>query len=81
MIIDPFERAYIKAVPAVQYYSFKEFVSKHPRLPKKELEKVWRELKQEMAVELIEKVQMQMPFYGHFTNVNIEKEDVFAAND
>lgn len=50
-------------------------------MPKKELEQVWKELKQEMALELIEKVQMQMPFYGNFSNVNIEKEDIFAAND
>jgi len=32
-----------------------------------------------MAYELIEKVHMQMPFYGQFSNLNIQKDDIFAA--
>jgi hypothetical protein len=32
-----------------------------------------------MAIDLIEKVHIQMPFYGQFSNLNIQKDDIFAA--
>jgi hypothetical protein len=44
----------------------------------RELNRKWLNLKIEMALELTEKVQFQMPFYGHFSDVKIDQEDVFA---
>lgn len=43
----------------------------------RDLQRMWLDLKIEMALELTEKVQFQMPFYGHFWDVKIDQEDVF----
>ena len=38
-----------------------------------ELEGRWNSLKREMAHELIKKVDLQMPFYGKFSNIPIDE--------
>lgn len=45
---------------------------------KSELEKKWRELKSDMAKEILEKIFFAAEYYGQSTNLNIEQEDVFA---
>lgn len=67
-------------MPTNVYFTQKAFEQRHPKLPRKELEKIWRQLKHDTAVELVRKVDLQMAFYGEFQEINIDKEDVFATN-